>query len=94
MVEKASGGKLVPQDKQFKEPWTWRLDGGLFPPWVVRAAKGKRDFWKPYEMVDHANSEQESVTEVPSSGAAKGLGPDEGSSASSKVRRRSIQHEL
>ncbi|KAH0152556.1 xanthine/uracil permease family protein-like protein, partial [Aureobasidium melanogenum] len=94
IVEKASGGKFVPQDKQFKEPWTWRLEGGLFPPWVVRAAKGKRDFWKPYEMVDHATSEQESVTEVPSSGAAKGLGPDEGSSASSKVRRRSIQHEL
>jgi AGZA family xanthine/uracil permease-like MFS transporter len=94
MIEKVSGGKVVPQDKQFKEPWTWRLDGGLFPPWVVRAAKGKKDFWKPYEMVDHASSEQESVTEVPSSGVAKGLGPEEGSSDSSKVRRRSVQHEL
>lgn len=96
LVEKASGGRLVPQDKQLKEPWSWKIEGGLFPPWLVRAAKGKKDFWKPYEMVDHGSQgDQESVTEVPSSGVAKGLGPDEGSNASSgKVRRRSVQHEM
>jgi AGZA family xanthine/uracil permease-like MFS transporter len=40
MVEKASGGRIVPADKEFKEPWTWKIKGGILPPWLTRAARG------------------------------------------------------
>jgi len=40
MVEKASGGRIVPADKEFKEPWTYKIKGGLLPGWIVRAASG------------------------------------------------------
>ncbi|PSN60921.1 xanthine/uracil permease family protein-like protein [Corynespora cassiicola Philippines] len=46
IVEKASGGRIVPANKDEKEPWTWRIPGGLIPPWVLRAVGGKKDFWK------------------------------------------------
>lgn len=45
LIEKASGGRWVPPGKEHKEPWTYKLVGGVLPPWVVRAARGKRDFW-------------------------------------------------
>ena len=50
IIEKASGGRIKPKDKEFKDPWTYKLEGGILPPWVTRAAKGKKDFWRPYDM--------------------------------------------
>lgn len=32
LIEKASGGRFVPENKALKDPWTWRVSGGLFPP--------------------------------------------------------------
>lgn len=49
IIEKASGGRIVPKDKNLKDPWTWKIEGGLFPPWLTRLCKGKKDFWKPYD---------------------------------------------
>ncbi|KAK1758316.1 permease family-domain-containing protein [Echria macrotheca] len=46
LIEKASGGRIVPPNKHEKEPWTWRIPGGVLPPWVTRLAKGKKDFWR------------------------------------------------
>ncbi|KAI1823733.1 purine transporter [Xylaria intraflava] len=46
LIEVASGGRIVPPNKSEKEPWSWRIPGGAFPPWMKRAAKGKRDFWR------------------------------------------------
>jgi adenine/guanine/hypoxanthine permease len=46
VIEKASGGRIVPPNKHEKEPWTWRIPGGFFPPWLVRLTKGKKDFWR------------------------------------------------
>ncbi|KAL8294762.1 hypothetical protein RB597_008229 [Gaeumannomyces tritici] len=46
VVEKASGGRIVPPNKDKKDPWTWRIPGGVLPPWLVRITKGKRDFWR------------------------------------------------
>jgi AGZA family xanthine/uracil permease-like MFS transporter len=40
LVEVASGGRIVPADKEFKEPWTYKIKGGFIPAWVVRAARG------------------------------------------------------
>lgn len=49
IVEKASGGRLVPPNKADKEPWTWRIPGGIAPPWMRRVAGGKKDFWKSHD---------------------------------------------
>ncbi|TGO10190.1 hypothetical protein BTUL_0142g00290 [Botrytis tulipae] len=45
VLEKISGGRIVPYDKEFKEPWTYKIKGGILPAWLVRASKGKKDFW-------------------------------------------------
>jgi AGZA family xanthine/uracil permease-like MFS transporter len=50
LVEVASGGRVVPADKQFKEPWTYKIKGGLLPGWITRAARGKKDFWRTEEL--------------------------------------------
>lgn len=46
LVELASGGRIVPPNKDEKDPWTWRIPGGVLPPWVTRLRKGKKDFWR------------------------------------------------
>lgn len=40
LIELASGGRLITPDKEYKEPWTYKIKGGLLPAWVVRASKG------------------------------------------------------
>lgn len=40
MVEKLSGGRIVPENKEFKEPWTYKIPGGVLPGWMVRLCKG------------------------------------------------------
>lgn len=52
-LEKASGGRIKPADKENKEFWTYKLEGGVLPPWVTRAARGKKDFWRPYDDEEH-----------------------------------------
>ncbi|KAL2256663.1 hypothetical protein VTK26DRAFT_1329 [Humicola hyalothermophila] len=47
-IEKLSGGRIVPPNKDLKEPWTWRAEGGIAPPWLGLLTKGKR-FWGPRE---------------------------------------------
>lgn len=49
VVEKISGGRIVPKDKHLKEAWTYKIPGGVLPPWLVRLTKGKRDFWREEE---------------------------------------------
>jgi len=49
IIEKASGGRIVPPNKEDKEPWTWKIEGGFFPQWTQRLAAGKRKFWKDDE---------------------------------------------
>lgn len=46
VIEKASGGRIVPPNKHEKDPWTWRIKGGFLPPWLSRLTKGKKDFWR------------------------------------------------
>lgn len=46
LIKVASGGRIVPPNYEEKEPWTWRIPGGFFPPWVVRLSRGKKDFWR------------------------------------------------
>jgi adenine/guanine/hypoxanthine permease len=49
IVEKASGGRIKPENKETKDPWTYKIPGGFFPMWITRAARGKKDFWRADE---------------------------------------------
>lgn len=40
LVELASGGRIVAADKEFKEAWTYKIQGGILPGWITRAASG------------------------------------------------------
>ncbi|RFU75112.1 nucleoside transporter [Trichoderma arundinaceum] len=46
-----SRGRIVPPNHDEKEPWTWRIPGGFFPPWLVRLFQGKKDFWRESDSV-------------------------------------------
>jgi len=46
LIGLASGGRIQPEFKEDKDPWTWRIPGGFFPPWLTRVARGKKDFWR------------------------------------------------
>lgn len=58
LVEKASGGRIVPHNKEEKENWTWRIPGGLLPPWLQRLTSGKKDFWRENESSEGVNVQQ------------------------------------
>ncbi|KAF5988658.1 major facilitator superfamily transporter, AGZA family, xanthine/uracil permease [Fusarium bulbicola] len=53
-VETASMGKLTATNKKNKDPWSWRIPGGILPGWLTRLFQGKKDFWRPYadETID------------------------------------------
>lgn len=59
LIEKASGGRIVPYNKAEKDHWTWRIPGGILPPWTKRLAKGKKDFWRADPVVDEPAAEPE-----------------------------------
>ncbi|KAH6607113.1 nucleoside transporter [Trichoderma cornu-damae] len=46
-----SRGRIVPPNHDEKEPWTWRIPGGFFPPWLVRLSRGNKDFWREPDSV-------------------------------------------
>lgn len=67
IVEKFSGGRIKPIGKQLKDPWTYKIEGGLLPPWLTRAAKGKKDFWRPYDDEEHNSGVTEGMERESSS---------------------------
>lgn len=62
VIEKASGGRIVPYNKEMKEPWTYKIPGGAMPPWMKRLAGGKRDFWKAEERSTAVGQEERSAS--------------------------------
>ncbi|KAJ4295294.1 hypothetical protein N0V90_007305 [Kalmusia sp. IMI 367209] len=52
IIEKASGGRLVPEYKDEKDAWTYKIPGGILPPWVNRIRRGKKDFWRSDDETD------------------------------------------
>ena len=46
LIRLLTRGRLVPPNFDDKEPWTWRIPGGFFPPWLVRLSRGNRHFWR------------------------------------------------
>ena len=67
IIEKLSGGRIVPFAKEISDPWTYKIEGGILPGWVMRLCSGKKDFWRPHhheierDMADAA--EREAVEE-------------------------------
>jgi adenine/guanine/hypoxanthine permease len=69
IVEKASGGRIKPENKETKDPWTYKIPGGFFPMWITRAARGKKDFWRADEEHNGVDEQvQPSRAESSSSG--------------------------
>lgn len=60
VVERVSGGRVVPATKHLKEPWSYKIPGGVLPPWMKRAARGKKAFWR----ADHDDDAQHGGGEV------------------------------
>ncbi|KAK2743675.1 hypothetical protein FQN57_004784 [Myotisia sp. PD_48] len=50
LIELGSGGKFVPENKNEKDPWTYKIPGGFFPRWIVRLSRGKKDFWREEDL--------------------------------------------
>jgi adenine/guanine/hypoxanthine permease len=89
IIEKSSGGKIRPENKDVKDPWTYKIEGGLLPPWVKRAARGKKDFWRP------ADDEEHNVAPVGGSGTydgksaeIKGVERDSTSDSNTEVKEK------
>lgn len=76
LIERASGGRIVPPNKAEKDPWTWRIPGGAMPPWMMRAARGKKDFWSEDSYVA-----EPTLAEVVSS-------PDDKQSSSASIKAK------
>lgn len=65
VLEKVSGGRIVPPNKHEKDPWSYKIPGGMLPPWMKRLTKGKKDFWREEERDEFVGQEeQESRTSV------------------------------
>ena len=65
IIEKASGGRIVPHGKENVEPWSYKIEGGIIPGWVRRLTRGKKDFWREDEHVDGVDG----TTTIPHHGA-------------------------
>lgn len=86
LLEKASGGRIVPYAKELSDPWTWRVPGGLLPQWVVRLGQGKSDFWNPHQEMQEMQADPEHGLEP---GDKLGLGEGEPRSATALEQRTS-----
>lgn len=84
VLEKITFGKLVPYNKHEKDPWTWRIPGGLLPGWLVRLSKGKKDFWRPdeYEPRNPVTLEETNAQGRSSSDRGDSLSPNKESEVS------------
>lgn len=40
LLEIASGGRITPHNKHLKDPWTYKVAGGIIPDWIIRLLKG------------------------------------------------------
>jgi AGZA family xanthine/uracil permease-like MFS transporter len=99
VIEKASGGKIIPPEKENKDPWSYKIPGGFFPPWISRAARGKKQFWREDpesigedpEAMDHPSMEHQEVHTKTEDAQPKVSG---GSSSSPVVDPEKVQEKL
>ncbi|KAM3549765.1 hypothetical protein ARSEF4850_008681 [Beauveria asiatica] len=46
VIKKISGGRILPPNYEERTGWTYKIPGGVLPPWMVRLSKGDKKFWK------------------------------------------------
>lgn len=44
LLDKATGGRITPFNRHLKDPWTYKIPGGVLPAWIVRLAQGSVSF--------------------------------------------------
>ncbi|KAM5347172.1 hypothetical protein ACJ41O_010177 [Fusarium nematophilum] len=88
LIKIASGGRIVPPNYEERDGWTWRIPGGVLPPWMVRMTRGKKDFWREDfpPVVDTAAQDHSSAAERETSS-------DHGGSEGGKVAETSAPRE-
>jgi AGZA family xanthine/uracil permease-like MFS transporter len=68
LIKTISGGRIKPANEELKDPWTYKLEGGFFPPWIQRLlAKhkgGKLEGVDPTAEKDHVSVESNSEGHV------------------------------
>ncbi|KAG5955752.1 hypothetical protein E4U58_006965 [Claviceps cyperi] len=68
-IKKISRGRLVPPNTDERENWTWRMPGGILPPWLVRLGSGRKDFWRDDQAAHELSPRKASSDDQTSSGA-------------------------
>lgn len=63
VIGKTTRGRVQPPNKDESDPWTYKIPGGVLPPWLKRAARGKKDFWRPDEESSVESQEEVMVSE-------------------------------
>lgn len=82
VIEKISGGRIVPPNKDMKEEWSSKIPGGILPPWITRLTKGKKDFWRgeePSNVVGQPETRSIGSSSEPAEGVDKVTGATAGS---------------
>ncbi|KAJ6783077.1 hypothetical protein PWT90_06077 [Aphanocladium album] len=46
VIKKVSGGRILPPNYEERTGWTYKIPGGVLPPWMVRLSKGNAKFWQ------------------------------------------------
>lgn len=52
IVEKLSCGRIEAPGKEAKDPWTWRIPGGILPSWPAKLVQGRWDSWRRKNSTD------------------------------------------
>lgn len=64
MVEKLSCGRIETPGKEAKDPWTWRIPGGILPSWPAKLVRGKWGSWQRENSADgEAGAEKQTSSE-------------------------------
>ncbi|TXT15532.1 hypothetical protein VHUM_00035 [Vanrija humicola] len=64
-IEKASGGRIRPPNKDEKEPWTYKLEGGFLPPWLNNVTHGRKPWADDPEANNPQTDEDEDKDDAP-----------------------------
>ncbi|KJZ77678.1 Putative xanthine permease [Hirsutella minnesotensis 3608] len=84
----ASGGRIVPPNYDEKQPWSWRIPGGFFPPWMVRLLSGKKDFWRP----DYSATNEPAIHHEPKFSSDGGAISDQDHAAQTSANKTAEGH--
>ncbi|ORY14700.1 xanthine/uracil permease family protein-like protein [Clohesyomyces aquaticus] len=86
LLDKSSGGRVVPPNYDEKDPWSYKIPGGILPGWLKRLVKGKKDFWREDEHVSGFEDREEREKSEESSGVHR-IGDEKAMTAGEKPEK-------